>query len=161
MCPAAADSAYAETHALDSYQNLLFPVLLFRGVVGRGPRHITLVSHGFKERRFREVHVPALRWPAARFTYVGIDPPGERRALEEGELREGWGLWVGDWYGSGARLVEKRRGRNPWGTGGDAWYRGDLSALVQWRGPGVYPCRLPWAEEPVAGHDVTQCGNCT
>jgi hypothetical protein len=158
--PGLLECVYAEPRALDSWHNLLFAVVVFYGVVGRAPGHITLVSHGFKERRFRGIHVAALRWPVERFTYVGIDPPGAREGLDRGELEAGWGLWVEDWYGSGERLVEKRRGRNPWGSGGGGWYGGVLKPLVEWRGPGVYPCWLPWAA-PLAGHDVTRCGNCS
>jgi hypothetical protein len=153
---------FAEAHALDSHQNILFPLLLFHNLTLRPPQHISLVSHAFKQHRFTNIHVPSFRWPSERFTFIGIDPPEcvvPRAVLDRGEEMEGVGLWREDWYGRGERLVQKRRRRNPWETGGDGWYKGILRPLVEWKGPVVYPCRLPWAE-PVIGHDASGCGNC-
>lgn len=78
-----------ENHALDSYQNLLFSIARFREFTGRIPERITIVGYGFKKPRFTELHRKAIRWPAHRFDYIGVDPQGEEHNLiaQEGEVR--------------------------------------------------------------------------
>ncbi|KAI9809118.1 MAG: hypothetical protein M1825_002407 [Sarcosagium campestre] len=103
--------------ALDSFQNLLFPLLHFHIATGHPPTHITIVSHAFKRRRFVELHARALRWPVDRLTYIGIDPPPDvtsPETLHSGELERGWRPWSVDLYGVRGELRSKRDGRNPW-----------------------------------------------
>jgi hypothetical protein len=64
-----------EELATDSYQNLLFSILIFRKNFGFYPSHVKVVTHDFKSTRFRELHAKALRWPAERFEVIGINPP--------------------------------------------------------------------------------------
>ena len=64
-----------ELGALDSYQNLLFSLVRFRELTRRYPRRITLISYAFKRQRFEQLHRRAIRFPADRFAFVGIDPP--------------------------------------------------------------------------------------
>ena len=45
----------------------------FHEYTGRWPSRITVVGYEMKRRRFAELHRVALRWPADRFDYVGID----------------------------------------------------------------------------------------
>ncbi|TVY57789.1 Uncharacterized protein LSUE1_G010284, partial [Lachnellula suecica] len=52
-----------EQQALDSFGNLVFSIILFWKQTGNWPEMITIVSHAFKEARFMELHVPAMRWP--------------------------------------------------------------------------------------------------
>ena len=51
----------AESHATDSYQNVLFSLLHFRRKTSSSPTHITIISHEFKRARFLELHIPAIR----------------------------------------------------------------------------------------------------
>ncbi|KAJ9247305.1 hypothetical protein DTO280E4_854 [Paecilomyces variotii] len=126
----------AETHATDSYQNVLFSLLRFRLYTGRYPDRITVVSHEFKRRRFLDYHFPAIGWiprtiaenassmqgwegEGCRVHFVGINPPPEitsPESLVEGEEKRGVALWEKDLYGTGPKLVEKRRKRG-WGDG--------------------------------------------
>ncbi len=79
--------ATTENHALDSYQNLLFSVARFHEYTGRWPARITVVGYEMKRRRFTELHRAALRWPAPRFAYVGIDAESEDAAsAQQGEV---------------------------------------------------------------------------
>jgi hypothetical protein len=79
--------ATSENHALDSFQNLLFSIARFHEYTGRWPEHITVVGYEMKRRRFEELHREALRWPASRFTYVGIDGKWEGTVAQKGEVR--------------------------------------------------------------------------
>lgn len=65
----------AEEYAADSYENLLFSIARFREYTGKYPDRITVVGLAFKQERFENVHRTALRFPAQKFRYVGIDPP--------------------------------------------------------------------------------------
>jgi hypothetical protein len=64
-----------EENATDSYQNILFSVLLFRKRYDTYPRTLTVVAHSFKEPRFLHLHAKALRWPLSLISVHGIDPP--------------------------------------------------------------------------------------
>ena len=78
-----------EDAALDSFQNVLFSIARFREVTGTYPTRITVVGHGFKRRRFEELHRLAIRWPKLRFTYEGV-PLGteaDEREAAAGEVR--------------------------------------------------------------------------
>lgn len=53
----------AETHATDSYQNILFSILLYRRhtkFLSAYPEKITIVTHDFKRDRFLDLHLPAI-----------------------------------------------------------------------------------------------------
>ncbi|MCJ1273945.1 hypothetical protein MMC21_001738 [Puttea exsequens] len=66
----------SEPHATDSYQNVLFSLLLFYRRAQAYPTALTIVSHDFKHKRFVEVHLRALRWPVGRgLRFLGVDPP--------------------------------------------------------------------------------------
>src|SRR6266480_1230743 len=64
-----------EELATDSYQNLLFSILVFRKNFGLYPSHVKVVTHDFKSAGFRELHAKAVRWPVERFEVIGINPP--------------------------------------------------------------------------------------
>ena len=84
------DRMAAETLATDSYQNILFSILLFRKICGGYPISVTIVTHDFKKKRFLDVHVPAFRWPHSSIQFKGLDPPEivtPRKALELAEAR--------------------------------------------------------------------------
>jgi hypothetical protein len=70
----------AETHATDSYQNLLFSLLRFRLHTGHYPRRITVVTHEFKRRRFLECHFPAIGFSANISPHSPTDHFGDAAA---------------------------------------------------------------------------------
>ncbi|KIW69524.1 hypothetical protein PV04_05397 [Phialophora macrospora] len=134
---------FVDRYATDSYQNVLLPLVQFPLYVqelqtrlrGRDtapdstatveepkaklshptwPIKVTIISHGFKRRRFLDLHVPAMRLLLSRVAYVGIDPPFEpaRMAqIEEGDRLRGYGAWERDPYGLGEGLRGKREKR--------------------------------------------------
>lgn len=102
-----------ESHATDSYQNLLFSILSFRLHVGVYPERVTVVTHEFKRERFLECHFPAVGLGSAA-ALVGINPPEDVTSVEslvDGEMRSGIGLWRRDLYGVGPDLAGKRARR--------------------------------------------------
>ncbi|TAQ86674.1 hypothetical protein B7494_g4994 [Chlorociboria aeruginascens] len=116
-----------EEKALDSLGNLVLSVVAFWKETGSWPRGITLVSHGFKERRFLELHVKALRW-RREVKFVGVDPgymvpesahwDGERaEEVRRGERERGYEVWEKDLWGRGRALRGKRKMRDCWGRG--------------------------------------------
>lgn len=129
------ERVFAEEFARDSYENLLFSICRFHEITAAYPRHITVVGFGFKTRRFVDLHRRAIRFPAANFVYVGIDPPGAD--LGELERLEGVNAVVHfeeDPYGcrSGV-LVGKRAARNPFRRmHGYAETNPGLLALMNW-----------------------------
>ncbi|CAL8577493.1 hypothetical protein XPA_003320 [Xanthoria parietina] len=112
--PISPNSITHEPDSTDSYQNLLFSLLLFRHLTTSYPTHITVISHEFKRARFLDLHVRAMGWPSDEVTYIGLDPPESvtsRKELEEGEKARGYGPWKEDLYGAGGLLAGKRLSR--------------------------------------------------
>ena len=144
-----------EEIAVDSYQNLLFSLLHFYSTLRRWPKHITVVSHDFKKRRFIELHCPAIRWQTERFTFLGIDPPEEvipRLDLDIGEQNKGYESFKRDPYGVRTYLRDKREARG-WCTGQllKVCHSGipmDAKPLLIWKGGRtgieVFWKPLPW-----------------
>lgn len=160
---AATDSAspagriHAEPRALDSYHNILFSLTLFQTLFAAWPRHITLISHAFKRPRLVANHaLGALRWPASRLDFVGIDPPVGEGPQDPG-VTEAAATWMGDPHGRGTELRGKREARNPLGSwqgvfpgGMDGGMVQDTGGLVT-RGVGADEtvddeARMPWEE---------------
>lgn len=117
-----------EEQALDSFGNLVHSVILFWKERGRWPERITVVSHAFKEARFMELHVPAMRWPRERVRFVGVDPgymvegrpefdAVRSEEVRRGERERGFKEWERDPTGRGESLRGKRKGRNPLRSG--------------------------------------------
>lgn len=76
-----------ENYALDSFQNLLFSIARFREYTSRFPERITVVGYEFKRARFSDLHRVALRWPARKFEYIGVNPGTQREQdAETGEV---------------------------------------------------------------------------
>lgn len=147
----AAGRILLEEHATDSLQNLLFSIILFRQKVGKYPRHIRVVTHAFKARRFLELHAPAIKWPKERIQVQGIDPIMGREELEgalEGEARWGFGLWEKDSLGTGERVKGKRRERG-WDEGVVEELTEGLEVEVRGLVSGQVLRGLPWEEEDV------------
>ncbi|KAL7273750.1 hypothetical protein RUND412_003370 [Rhizina undulata] len=147
-----------ETFALDSYQNLLFSICRFHEITSTYPASITLISHGFKQYRFEQLHRKALRYPSENFHFVGINVPGYyadadvKEKIERGEektVKE----WHGDLFGcsmNGSDLRRKRLGRN-WGRRVHPYTKTcpEMAALLEWCGgdeTDSFPGSLPWLE---------------
>ena len=111
-----------ETHATDSYQNVLFSLLRFRFYTGSYPSRVTVVTHEFKRKRFMDLHFPAVGLVPVtvssrqyeenrRVAVVGINPPESVTPVESliaGEEKSGIGLWGKDRYGVQSELAGKR-----------------------------------------------------
>jgi hypothetical protein len=124
-----------EEQALDSFANILFSLLTFWRHTSSFPKTLTIVSHAFKESRFMELHIPALRFPREKVVFVGIDPlymsegsekyDGERAdAVRRFSREKGYAEWEKDRLGEGDVLVGKRDGRNFWRVG-QRWFQSD------------------------------------
>ncbi|KAF5101678.1 hypothetical protein D0Z00_000752 [Geotrichum galactomycetum] len=105
-----------EEYARDSFENLLFSLARFREYTGRYPTKITVVGYSFKEARFRELHRAAIKYPADRFHYVGIDPPDlDQAAAAQGERENAYLPFQADPFGCHDKVLqEKRILRNPY-----------------------------------------------
>jgi len=142
-CPEVAGRAAAEEFARDSFENLLFGICRFNECAGRYPDMVTVVSWGFKEARFG-LHREALRWPASRFTYAGINQP---RALTEAQAGESmtFKAFRRDPYGAGDDLGAKRARRNPFARQPPyAVSCPEVAALLRHRGPALFDGAVPW-----------------
>ncbi len=73
-----------EEFSRDSFENLLFPICRFREYLGYYPKHITLVTFSFKEKRFH-LHREAIRMSNEMVTFVGVNNPEDFRLTELGE----------------------------------------------------------------------------
>lgn len=133
-----------DTHARDSYENVLFSLAAFHTATGAYPATLTVVSWPFKRVRFGD-HVATLRWPADRYAFVGVGVPGDAAAAEVGE-RATRRLFGEQPYGGWGVLWAKRLARSWGGQKVGGW--GALDGLVAWRGPEPYPGALPWEEGP-------------
>ncbi|TKA62428.1 hypothetical protein B0A55_11364 [Friedmanniomyces simplex] len=143
-----------EEHATDSYQNLLFSILRFRELVGQYPEDVVVVTHAFKERRFLELHVPAIKWPPGRIRVQGINPPFTLEELQQTQKLEherAYELFVQDPYGMRSPLADKRRARN-WdpAVARSLAAEGPVEQLLEWNGGEsgreIFAGKLPWEE---------------
>lgn len=136
--------AATEEFARDSFENLLFGICRFREHVGRYPETAHVVSWAFKAARF-DRHREAIRWPAARFVFHGVNRPVDLAGAEQGEARA-IAAFARDPYGTdSADLAGKRAGRDPFGR--VAPYRKtcpEVADLLRHAGPGPFTGRLPW-----------------
>ncbi|KAF7298132.1 hypothetical protein HMN09_01034600 [Mycena chlorophos] len=143
--------ATSEDFALDSFQNLLFSIARFNEVTGHYPSKITVVGYEMKRARFLELHRPAIRWPEARFEYIGIDIPGDNSVARQGERENGYLPYVADLYGCHSFLANKRRQRN-YSARYPPYYLSNprLAALLMWCPPdhtAMFTGSLPWSAE--------------
>ncbi|KAF2231758.1 hypothetical protein EV356DRAFT_506595 [Viridothelium virens] len=144
-----------EEAATDSFQNLLFSIVLFKKRVGVYPSRVTVISHAFKSRRFLALHAPAIRWPKDRVAVQGINAPFSNSDLdeaEEGERDRAYSAFVNDPYGAGDVLFQKRV-RRGWEEGRlESMSEGlemSVQELLLWKGgrsgQELYPNELPWS----------------
>jgi hypothetical protein len=138
--------AFTEEHARDSLENLMFGLCRFYEVTGRYPQHVTVVSYTLKQRRFRDLHRAALRFPASRFEFVGTPVPPTAIGAQEGEART-VAAFVKDPYGCdpAGELVAKRQRRDPFALGPPHPTRCPaMSALLTHCSPDRYRGSVPW-----------------
>jgi hypothetical protein len=114
-----------DEQALDSFANILFSLLMFWRHTSSWPQKFTIISHAFKEARFVELHIPALRFPRRRVEFVGIDTAymtegseeydeARSEAVKKGSSEKGYREWESDQLGIGSFLSGKRADRNFW-----------------------------------------------
>lgn len=60
-----------QEHSRDSYENVVFGLCRFFELTGHAPKKITVVSYSFKEERFADLHMQAIRWPRSKFRFLG------------------------------------------------------------------------------------------
>lgn len=141
--PEVRERATTEEFSVDSFLNVLYGLCRFREYAGEWPQFFTAVGWKFKGERF-DLHRAAVRWPADRFRYEGVnDPPRLEENLPfEAARRE---IFRADPYGSGAEPSEKKLARNPFARQhGYAASCPEVAELLTWTGPELYSGALPW-----------------
>ena len=104
---------------------------------------MSVVSWGFKATRFG-LHREALRWPASRFTFVGIGEPADLEGARAGESQT-IEAFRRDPYGTGADLGGKRAQRNPFECHPPYEVScPEAAALLRHRGPERFEGPVPW-----------------
>lgn len=150
--------ATTEDFALDSYENLLFSLARFKEVTGRWPEKVTVVGFEMKRARFENLHRAAIKYPAERFQYIGIDDEGDTKDSYEGEYRYGFLPFQDDMYGCLPPLSTKRTSRNPF-----ARYHPyhvscpEIAGLLEFCSPqeksngmaSLYSTELPWEVQAI------------
>ena len=136
--------ATTEEFSLDSLQNLLYGICRFREVTGGYPARIVVVGWELKGPRF-DLHRRALRFPAARFRYEGVNnPPTLDENLPFEKARAA--LFERDPYGATSEPARKREARNVFRR--HHGYREscpELVALLGHQGPELFAGPLPWS----------------
>ena len=91
------------------------------------------------------MHRAAIRFPADRFTFVGIDHPDPSAALK-GELAKSITPFRVDPYGCGAEMIAKKNERNPFARSMAGWLQScpQLAELFLFCGPEQFGGALPW-----------------
>ncbi|KAJ1482500.1 hypothetical protein T484DRAFT_1624139, partial [Baffinella frigidus] len=144
--------ARTEEFAHDSFENLLFSVCRFRQLAGRYPESISVVSLPFKERRFRDEHRKAMRFPEEHFHFIGAPLPTLARGVGAGgggESKHALEPYRKDPYGCNGTLAAKKRRRNPYKTA-TPYPQGceEIAVLFSTCGPRTFAGPLPWDPVP-------------
>lgn len=106
----------------------------------------------FKQGRFENLHIPALRFPQEAFRYVGQHPEGrfDHAAAAEGERKSALEPYRLDPYGCapGGTLLEKRHERDPFHrTPPYSLVCPEMSELLEYCGTELFDGDLPWFHE--------------
>jgi hypothetical protein len=141
--PEVRERASTEEFSLDSFLNVLYGLCRYRELTGAYPERTVAVGWKFKGQRF-DLHRAALRYPAERFAYAGVnDPPRlAENILFESLRREGF---LTDPYGTQPEPASKRQARNVFRRQhGYATSCPELAGLLLHKGPEIYAGELPW-----------------
>jgi DUF218 domain-containing protein len=142
--PEVSARTWTEDHARDSLENCLFGLARFRELTGRYPDRVIVVGWAFKARRF-SLHARALRFPADRFTYEGVNDPVDAEAAVRGEgsVLE---AFTRDPYAAHGDLAKKRLDRDPFNRPPPyASTCPELADLLRHTGPDIFPGPVPWS----------------
>mmetsp|Transcript_6088 Transcript_6088/g.11221 ORF Transcript_6088/g.11221 Transcript_6088/m.11221 type:complete len:356 (+) Transcript_6088:170-1237(+) len=142
--------AVTEEYARDSFENLMFSICRFRQIVGRYPETVTVVSFNFKEKRFVAMHRKALKWPAEKFHYVGVDMDTTPlpKSVFKAEQKNSIAHFTNDPYGCTGLLLKKKGQRNafrreiPYPKGCP-----EMATLFTHCGTQIYDGRVPWDDD--------------
>lgn len=135
--------AITEEFSRDSYENLLYSICRVREYAGAYPRHVSFVSWAFKQERFH-LHRRTIRWPTARFTFLGPNNPPDLAQAVAAEDRNR-AAYEADPYSSSPAFRAKRDARNPFRrSAGYLLVCPELQGLVAHEGPELYSEALPW-----------------
>lgn len=148
-----------EEDATDSFQNLLFSILLFRRTTGFYPKQIRIITHAFKSKRFLDLHAPAIRWPQDKIRLHGIDPIMSSAEYDEtlkGEERFGYAPWLYDALGT-AELLTRKREQRGWDVAKVEELGYGLEDSIRLLLAGTLTENLPWDEPEVS--DSTEVAN--
>lgn len=131
--PEVEQRAFAEEFARDSFENLLFSVLLYHRHAARLPDLITITGWDFKEERY-DFHASTLGLLSI-MRYVGVntpeDAPGNpKEAVLKGEAGVLAQFKMTPW-GSKGELAAKKAKRDPFLRRGLAYYSSDVDELVR------------------------------
>ncbi len=141
--PEVRERASTEEFSIDSFLNVIYGLCRYREITGSYPERTVAVGWKFKGPRF-DLHRAAVRYPATRFTYVGVnDPPRLAENIHfETVRRQGF---VTDPYGTEPEPAAKRRARNVFHRQhGYASSCPELAGLLGHAGPALYDGPLPW-----------------
>lgn len=143
--PEVRERSTTEEFSNDSFTNVLYGACRFREYTGHWPDFVTAVGWKFKGPRFDQ-HREALRWPASRFQYIGVnDPPELAKNLPFEEMRRE--VFRMDPYGSGPEPSEKRAARNAFRRQhGYAESCPEAADLLRYPGPELFDQPLPWVD---------------
>jgi len=81
--PTLRSRTFTETHARDSFENVLFSLCRYKEIQGYYPERITIIGFTFKQSRFLNLHCPALGYVGGRCVYHGVDPESYTREDRE------------------------------------------------------------------------------
>lgn len=143
--PEVRDRSTTEEFSVDSFLNVLYGLCRFREFIGHWPHLVTAAGWKFKGERFH-LHRAAVRWPAERFRYEGVnDPPElEKNLFFEAARREIFRL---DPYGAGTEPTEKKAARNfSRRQHGYTESCPEVADLLRWKGPDLFAGPLPWTD---------------
>lgn len=99
-----------DQRALDSYQNLAYPLQDFYRLTQRIPNKVSVVNWEFKRSRFF-LHAKAIDLPISRFEYLGVNNPVDLNGALRGEERT-IELFSKFPHGDEGELLKKREERD-------------------------------------------------
>lgn len=142
--PEIRDRTTTEEFSRDSFENLLFGICRFREYAGDYPQRISAVSWKFKQERF-DLHRQAIRFPADRFEFIGVNNPPDLESALRGERQHSLIPFSQDPFGTGPVLTAKRHNRNPFHRQhGYTTSCPEVTSLLNYAGPDPFPDTLPW-----------------